>query len=470
MPEPLDSADFLEDAIQIAQTQYRKGFLTQYQSRMGSTTNKLFRPMAEPVVGTGKTMQFENGPADTVRFQVDPLGNIAPAQIINPGQLTVRWNRTNLAAHDFVQASARCQFDTYTIENGSMGTVVDLAERIYNNINKDFDEKMAIMRNAGRTAQLCLVNGTPKQNDRETLTDAAATPTNTTGLRCAVDTGSISVIRTNGRYDFINPSNGAVRAGNVRCTDTPNMNDLSAGFEFVTTGPAGQFSTGNLANVADNDIVVFSGMYNAGLWSLGAYMAAPNTSAFLGGAIRTAAGSRWMIPQRILAGTSATALAKITKSHFNRLAIAMGYLGEDEQDGVVFQSGPNLQQAVRDELGEESFIQIPTSDDRSKRYANFGSVGLNYQHGTFGVVKITSDPLASDNRLLAIVNDTWFAMHYLQNGLKPIREGGSHWYRMNQSTPNTGKGLIYAADWVGNVCDFCTQPWRNGCVDFLSYN
>lgn len=466
MAEPIDSAVMLEDATEIVQEQYFGKYEEQYHSRFGSTTNKLFMPEPEAITGDGKSMQYEVGPADSIRFQLDPLGNIASPQRIDPGRIKIRWNRQNTAAHDFTQVSARCQFDIYTIEDGSKGTIVDLADRIYNSVQKDFDEKMAIMRHADRTGQIALVNGTPRQNNTYNFADATATPTNTTGMRVPIDTGSIATMRPNARYDFINPSTGLVRAGNLRCTDIPNFADLSAGFEFVTAGLPGELSTGDISTIADNDIIVFSGCYNAGLYSFGAYFSAPTANeSFICGADRTDAGYRWMIPQRIRQGATA---APITKSMFNTAAIAMGFLGEDGQSGTVWMADPTQHQKVRDELGEDSFIQIPVGDSRAERYMNFGSVGLNYQHGTFGVVKIVSDPLARQDRILVLQNETWKTLSYGWKGLRAMKENGGHWYRMNQGTPNSGRGLIMAADWVGNVCDWCTRPWKNAVILNLS--
>lgn len=460
MAEPRDSVINLEDVSEIVQTQYFDKYEEQYADRFNSVTNKLFTPDPVPVTGNGKTMQYERGPADSVRVQIDPLGDIASPQRFDPSTITIRWNNQDPTAHDFTQASARVQFDIYTIENMSKGTIVDAADRVYKSVQGDFDRKMAIWRHADRSAQVALINGTPKQNDRETLTDSASTPTNTTGVRFAVDTGSIVAFQPNTRWDIINPSTGTVRAGNVRATDIPNYTDLSVGLEFVSSGPAGERSTGDVAGAADNDILVYSGTYNKGMWSFGALFKAPSANeTYMCGVDRTDAGYRWMIPQRING-----AGAKIAKSHFNGLAIAMGYFGEDEANPVVFMSGPNLHQALRDELGEEAFIQFPTDDSRAKRFMNFGTTGLNYQHATFGTVKIVADPLAKDTEIKVINNSTWKTLSYAWKGLRPIQRAGGHWYWMNQSTPNTGQGLIKAADWVGNIADWCTSPWKNGVI------
>jgi hypothetical protein len=465
MAEPISSSINLEDVSEVVQEQYFDKYEEQYATRWASPTNKFFQPESTPIVGDGKTMQFERGPSDNVRTQLDPLGNIASPARFDPGEIKIRWNAQNpSSAHDFTQLSARTQFDIYTIENMGKGTIVDAADRVYKQVQQDLDRKMAILRHAGRNAVIALVNGTPRQNNRETFADAAATPSNTAGLRTPVDTGSVAALLPNSRVDFIRPATGAVIAGNVRVTDIPNYADLSVGVEFVSTGPTGERSTGNLASVADNDYIVFSGTYGAGFYSFGAYYSDPAVDeSFICGVDRTDAGNRWMIPQRISGGS-----AKISKTHFNQLSIAMGYFGEDEENPVAFMTGMNVHQTLRDELGEDAFVTYPTDDSRAKRFGNFGSIGLNYQHATFGTVKILADPLARDDRVLVINNSTWKTLWYQWKGLAPIKDGGSHWYRMNQGTPNTGKGLIMAADWVGNACDWCVKPWKNGLIHSIT--
>lgn len=439
-------------------------FFEQYHDRFGSVTNKLFQPETGEVVGDGINMKYELGPADSVRMQTNPLGDIANPANIDPGTVKIRWNESDSNAHDFTQVSARTQTTIYTKENGSRGTIVDLVDRIYNSIMKDYNEKLAILRHCGRSAQLGLVNGTPKQNDKNTYSAATATASNSAGMRIKLDTGSISVLRPNARYDFINPSTGAVRAGNIHCTDV-NFVERSAGFKVGPAGRPSDASTGNLANVADNDIIVYSGTYNQGIWSFGSYFEdVVDTATFMTGANRMSAAYRWMIPMKVDAGSAA-----LSQSHFNQLAIAQNFISEDPATGVVFMSDPTQHQVLRNELGEESFIQITDKDDRYKKFYNFGSTGLNYQHASYGIVKIQSDPLARSDRVLVLLNGKWKTLSYAWKGLRPIREtNGSHWYRMNQATPNTGKGLAYCADWVGNVADWCNEPWRQGAITSLA--
>lgn len=436
-------------------------FTEETPGRFGSTTNKLIKPYKEIAATDGITMQFELGPSDSVRSDTNPLGDMAAPDVFDASTLRIRFNRQTPSSNDFTHFTASVQFDTYTIDNMSKGLIVDAADRVYNSVMKDFDEKLANLRNGNRTGQIALVNGTPKKNDNRLYASASATATNAAGMKILVDNGSISSFRRNLRFDFINPTTGAVNAGNIRVTDT-NTAELSVGFEYVTSGPAGKLSTGSLGNVSDNDIIVFSGTYNKGMYGFGAWFATPSAGeSFIGGVDRTTTGYRHMVPCSTREGSSS---AKITKSHFSDLSVAMGFLSEDEQDGMAVISDPTLHEAMRNELGETAFIQIPVSDDRMRRYMNFGSVGLNYQSPTFGLVKVMSDPLCRPNTIRFIASETWKAIYVNHRGLKPVIENGAHWYRLQQSTPNTGKGLIYKADWFGDQVDFCMQPWKNGQI------
>lgn len=465
MAEPLDSAVFLEDVSEIFQTQYMDGWTEEFPGRFGSITNKMVKPHMEIASTDGITMQFKHGHADSVRTDTNPLGDMASPSVSEGGSLRIRFSRTTPSANDFTHVTAACQFDVYTLENKKKGTIVDIVKDVYDQIIPDYNEKLANLRNAPRTGRLALVNTTPKENDNRLFANATATADNTDGLLMKIDNGSIASFRRNIRIDFINPTTGVVNAGNIRVVKT-NTALLEVGCEYVTTGPAGHRSTGDLANVADNDIIVYSGTYNKGMYGFASWFGIPTTGeSFVGGVDRFTSEYHFMVPQSTREGSSAE---KIQAAHFDDLAIAMGFLSEDPMLGMAFVTDPTLHTALRRELGEDSFREIPVDDDRMKRFMNFGSIGLNYQHPTFGLVKIMADPLINPGTLRAIATETWKTVFVNHRGLKPVTEGGSHWYRMQQGTPNTGKGLIYKADWFGDQMDFCTQPWKNGQVLNLS--
>lgn len=459
MAEPFDSSTILEDVSSIIQTQYMPDFVTQIQ-RFGATTNRLFSPKQEVISGDGMTMQTEHRAADNARFSTSPLGAFANPDAFQATTLRIRFNRSTPSSNDVSEISASVQVDDIDVQEAGKGSIVDFVDRVYGQVMPDYNEKLAIHRHIGRTAQLALVNGTPTLNNSWYYAGATGTATIAGGGRIKVDNGSIAYFKPGVRLDFVTAATTTVTAGNILVTDV-NTSDLSVGLSYQSSGSGSptRDSTGDLASIADNNEIYFSGEQDKGMYSLGAWYERPTASeSFLGGVDRTTAGYRWMLPTATREGSSS---AKITKSMWNDLAIAMGFRAEDKHS-VVVMSDPTIHQSMRDEIGEDAFIEIPVNDDRMKRFANFGSVGLNYQHGVFGVVQITADPLCLPNRVRFISPETWLSLYAGWKGLRPVKEGSNHWYRMQSETPNTGKSKFWKADWYALQVDFCKQPWKNG--------
>ena len=122
-------------------------------------------------------------------------------------------------------------------------------------------------------------------------------------------------------------------------------------------------------------------------------------------------------------------------------------------------------QTVRTAIGEDAFIVYPVGDVRMKRFANFGNIGLNYQHPTFGNLKFFADPMAIPNTVRFIVPDTWRELFYGWRGLKAVPGGDiAGWYRMSADTTNAGKGVILKRDWWSLSGDMCFKPWLNAQI------
>lgn len=460
MAEPFDSAWLLEDASALIQQQYFPEFTEESPSRFGSVTNKLFKPASEAITGDGKTMQVELAPGDTVRFGVDPLGAFASPDMFQSGTLKVRFNKATTSTNDFSHISAACQTNDIDIEVAGRGSIVDFVERMYKQIAPEFDEKLAIHRHIGRTALVGTVSGTPTLNNAPNITQATGTATNAGGARFVITGGSVSYFRAGTRIDIYNGS--TLVAGNVAVTDS-NPADLSLGVQFVSGSNPVRNSTGNLASVASGYSVYYSGERNAGMYSLGAYFSSPAITgdSFIGGVDRASTSYRWLIPTTTRAGAASN--ATLTKSMIDDLAVAMGYRSEDEY-GPVITCDPTLHQKLRNEYTEAAFLNIPDGDNRLKRFANFGAMGLNYQHPVFGLVKIQADVLHTPNVVRFITPETWRTLYYGFKGLKmmPGTKGG--WYRVTENTPNTGLSKIWKCDWYALACDWCSQPWKNGQI------
>jgi len=465
MAEPIDTATLLEDVSGIVRTKYMPSFYEQGGGRFGSTTNRLFQVSGEACGGDGVTMQGELGPADTIRMGTNMIVDFDSVGVLRETSVRLRANTQNPALNDFTAFRGSVQFADITIANGSMGSAIDIAKRTFNYVTKDYDEKKALGRNMSRNGVVGLVNGTPNLNNGVRIGTgtgaASSTATNSGGLRCAVDGGIFAGLKENQFIDFLNPSTGAVRAGSVRITDT-NSTDYSVGVEFVSTQIGSRVSTGNLANVADNDLIVHSGNYNAGMYSLGEWFRTPAAGEpFIGGVDRTTAAYRWMIPLNPRYGATG---AKIAKSMFDDVATSLGYRFEEEQAGLVCQTDMRLSQALRTELGEESFIQITDKDERYKKFYNFGSSGLNYQHPSLGIVKVIADALCPENTVRFINPSTWLSKYYAFKGLKMMEGIKGGWNRVSQSTPNTGPSTIWKCDWYSVEQDFCTAPKKNAQI------
>lgn len=460
--EPFDSAWGLEDASAIIQQQYFPEFTEETTGRFGSTTNKYFKPSMEPISGDGKTMQVEIAQGDTVRFGTDPLGAFASPDMFQAGTLKVRFNKQT-TANDFSHVSASCQTNDIDMELNGKGSIVDFVERMFKQIMPEYDEKLAVHRHLSRTCQVGTVSGTPTSNNAPNIAQATGTATNgaTVGGRFVVTGGSISYFRPGTRIDIYNGANKV--AGNVAVTDS-NPADRSIGVQYVSGSNPVRNSTGDLATVASGYSIYYTGERNAGMYSLGAYFSTPaigGTDSFIGGVDRAAAANRWLIPVTTRAGASGN--ATLTKSMIDDLAIAMGFRDENEQGGVMT-CDPDLHQKLRNEYTEAAFLNIPDGDNRLKRFANFGAIGLNYQHPVFGLIKIQADVLHTPNTVRFIVPETWRALYYGFRGLKmmPGTKGG--WYRLNETTPNTGLSKIWKCDWYALQTDWCSQPWKNGQI------
>lgn len=469
MPEPRDSTTVLEDVPQIIQKVYMKRFDPQYIGRHGKSLNRIFKPDSEETTGGGKTMQTETAPGDNARASTDALGAFAAPDHLEAASIEVRFNRTTPSSSDFTRISASCQTDDIDVQEAGKGSQVDFVKRMYGQVVDSYDERLAQLRQCGRNAVLAFVNGSTGSNAAATSTTWYAitgSATNTNGIRFAVDNGSIANFRKGARIDVINPSTGLARAGNLRVNDV-NYDNLTVGATFTSsTAYPPWTSTGDVSLVADNDYVVRSGEYNQGLYSLGAWLSRPTVAeSFLGGVDRTALAYRWMITNATREGQTPT---QITQSHFDDMAIMMGYLDDTDDTGPILTAHPKVLQTIRRQIGEDSIIQVPYGDSRLERFGNFGSTGLNYQHPVFGIVKLHADPLHPDNIVRLLSMGTWIGMYYGWKGLRPLSENGGHWYRMNEAAPNTGKGIMLKCDWYAFHCDFCTQPLKNGTIQAIT--
>jgi len=458
--EPFDSAWGLEDASAIIQQQYFPEFTEETPGRFGSTTNKYFKPSMEPITGDGKTMQVELAQGDTVRFGTDPLGAFAAPDMFQAAELKVRFSQQTASLNDFSHVSASCQTNDIDMTMKGKGSIVDFVERMFKQIMPEYDEKLAVHRHLTKSCQVGTIDGPPKQNTTFNYSQSTATPTtNAQGIRFPITGGSIAYFRPGTRVDIYRNANRIVY--NAAVTDS-NPADLSVGLQHVSGSNPVRNTDGNLYSAQSGDVLYYTGERNAGMYSLGAYFSIPATSgdSFIGGADRADKTKRWLIPVTTRAGASS---ATLTKSMIDDLAVAMGFRDESEQGGVMT-CDPLLHQKLRNEYTEAAFLNIPDGDNRLKRFANFGAIGLNYQHPVFGLIKIQADVLHTPNTVRFIVPETWRSLYYGFRGLKMMEGQKGGWYRLNENTPNTGLSKIWKCDWYALQTDWCSQPWKNGQI------
>jgi len=444
----------LGELTDLLQEEYFGEFIEQ-SWRHGRTTNRLFKPRDEPVVGDGETFQFETARGDTVRFSRSPLQDFAAPRAFQADKIKVRFSE-NSSSNDFSEISGSGQVSHLDLIEKGDGAIINAAERIYRQIREDFEDKLALHQHIDQTAKVADVNGTRKNNDSWYQGGASTYTTDSTSMRCQIDGGPIAAFKEGRLFDIYNSD--ALVINSVQVTDF-NPDDNSVGFATTSATTAAT----DFDDVSDNHSFYLSGEKGKGMYGLAAWMTRPTANeTFIGGVDRSDSDKRYMITTATREGSSSTAIAK---SHFNDLAIAMGFVHEDE-DMVAVMTDPELHQGLRDAIGEDAFIPWPLDNSRAERFANFGTIGLNWQHPVFGLVKILADPLCTPNRVYLTVPSDWLMLYYGYKGLQFMPgEIGGVWYRMESDTPGNGRSKFYKCDaYTPGVTCFCKRPKRQGRI------
>lgn len=194
MAEPFASATTLKLAAVSAciQEQYAPYF-TEQVNRAGSTTNRLFSPRAEAVVGDGETFQVEVAPSDSVRASTDMLSNPNTPNSFTAGSIKVRFNERDPSANDFTKIQATGRVDYWTLNNGSAGVIVDIAQRLYMELFKGFDFRVATLRNADRTARIATTS-TKTNSDGLYSGGCSAYTSGSATCRLVITAGSVAAL------------------------------------------------------------------------------------------------------------------------------------------------------------------------------------------------------------------------------------------------------------------------------------
>lgn len=461
MALPYDNDVDLESLSTAFYEQYDKDDVPEQYSR-ASTLMQLFSPKVKTFTGNGENWDCEIAPADMVRWGTNPLpDSIGDPDNFQVSRLKVGWDTDTASNHDFTLFRAAIQVRHYDLMNKDAGAIYDLAARLRRQHDLDYTKKFAMWNMAGSTNGQALVNGTPKGNTRETYTDSSATVNETNGVRVIVDSGSISNFLPGERYDFIIPSTGAVRAGNLRCTDK-NTADQSVGFEWGVSGTAHptRVSTGSIGTIADNDIIALSGTYGASNPSLRSWMGSPTAGESFFRKDRTTVGNRYLLPITVPAVASGT--TKISQAHFDTVAQAAADHFDTKLVGLVVFFAPRNATTLRNEIGQQNFITQPPTKSMEKRFAHFGWQGLIYQHPALGLISINSEQLMIPNEGWFLSPTTWYTGVYGTKSyemLKGTTDG--MWSRLASGAPNSGHGLSYRAESIHNRVTLCKRPFEN---------
>lgn len=465
----MEIAFTLQDVTEIVQEIYMDTYFEVNPVLRGRMTNEIFKWGSGMVADDGITMQYELRASDAIRSSNNMIGDFTQKDRFEPGKLKIRWNPNSVSDNDFTRISGSAMTTIPDVENAIRSkTVVDLVERVVGQLKPSYENYLAILRNAPKSGLLSLVNGTPKENDNDLFSATTSTADNTDGIRFQVDAGSIGTFRPGMTIDFYDPTNETFSAQGIRITDV-NFTDSSGagggsvGGIFVASG-RNRLSSGNLADVADNDEIYFSEAKGAGMYSIGAYEETPVAGEnWLGGKDRTLVDNRWL---RFLRARQGEASAQISKTHFNDVAVAMTEQIEKVRNGVVSQMHPAVEQTLRDDIGADSLVTIASEDSRVKRFETFGSMGTYYQHPALGLIRLNSDTLCPGDRARLIVPKTWSALHYGHTGLQLVPGNGNmgHWYRVGAETQGAGDSLFLQQDWIAWQTDFCTNPGANTTI------
>lgn len=429
--------------IDVLQEQYFERYLEQ-ESDISTADMRILR-MAAPgemeVVGDGITFQVEQAPLDAARGSTDPMGAFARSRSFVANKFKLRFNIGGGSTHDFLRIDASGKTTDYDLDTGGDGAIVDVAKRSFNQMMIDANRKATILNHRPKTGRLALINGTPAQNDTLDFASAAATPTNTTGARFPVDTGSIATFTSGLHIDIYDGATPVVQ--NVVVSDNnTDASDNSIGVEYNTT-PTDDASQGpgTLGTIADNNGIYLSGGYNKGMYGFAEWFEQPTAGVtFIGGIDRLDPNYRWMNPLATRRGASN---AQLTASHFYDAHRAMFMRHGDAARGRrVLMAPPEIVDRMMKVICEDNAINYATLEERQQRYAVYGSQGVFWLSPLFGKTELVPSPLMTSNRVYIVNPDSWRTAWY---GEKPFKrmpgENGTNWSRVVD--PATGSKTLY---------------------------
>lgn len=456
MAQPFDNTatQALAAISAIHQEQYFPEFERQYYMN-GNLEARIFQPADDPVVGDGKTLQVKVSRGDTMRPDIDALADIQQPRNFRANSIKVRWNASDQTATDFVRIAGSGRVTEHDLNNGAAGNIASIAQTVYEDISEGYGKQLAMLRHLTRTGSIAtIVTSGKKNNDALVFASATSYTTGSTSCRVQIQSGPIAAIEVGNVIDICT-SAGLVIFARAEVVDV-NVTDNSFGLVRADSD-----STANFDAVTTAHQIFVSGGYNKGLYSMGAWFGRPtSTDSFIGGVNRftgtSANNYRWLLPTTVGEGDAATT---IKRADFDSAGDAIGFVGETPMAYVCL-TDAKMQTALRQAIGNDGLILNPIDAGNADRFANFGSMGLHYQHPSMGRVVIASTPFAVPNTIRFMNPGDWRSLSYGVKGLKFMPGDMGNWYRMQAATPNSGRGFFYQCDAYALHCDFCHNPRR----------
>lgn len=461
-----DSAANLQTISDALQEQYfptfiETGFVT------GGITNRLLSMAHYKATGDGVTLQYKRAIGNTFKIGNDPLADFGVGTVMQAEKWKARWNVTDSSAHDFANFKGAVRLNHYDVAGaGDAGSIASLVKNAAQDLRGDYDWKMAASQNCPRTGLVARVNSTPKNNDSNVYGTCTAYTSGATTARTLVDGGSVALFRKGVEYD-VYTSGGATVAlrlmcdGEINATDTTSNSSGSVGWKITsrTTGAA------NLNSLADNCEFYLDGSKNKNMWGREAWLTQPAASGdvFIGGVNRSSADYQFLIPVIVSGGSVAA-----NRGHLDSVASAMGFMTDNPDIVRSLVANDRIIQTLRNQINEAAFITIPTTDDRSKRFGNLGSMGLNYQHPNLGMLKFLADPMMSPDKMDFLAMGSWKFVDYGNRGLQIMPGDIGKWSRVPSSTPGNGYGMIYSLDAYSDGLVVCENAQANARVTAIT--
>lgn len=468
MAQPLDSAfTLLSSASAVVRQRYADGYFEQ-SFRYGKGINKILSLSEIVVQGDGLNVQVETGLQYNAQVGRNFQGAWPNPTGFTTDNLKIRFSET-IGSNDFtdIKSSARVTVAELERLRGGVPEIaaVDIAKRTLDQLRDDFSETVALMRQLPQTAQVGVVSTAAPRANTATLFASCpvGTPAANQGARFQVTgaVGSFAFFQINRRFDVY--SSGGVYKSTLQVTDT-NPADLSVGVVAVDANGVAQPATAiGTTLLNSNDLIYYSGAFNAGMLSFGAWFSTPVAGENFYGRDRTQASNRWLLPTTV--GPSTTSV--FSKQYLDDLDIALQYVMESPDQAYVALMQPELQRAFINEVGEQSIIQYPVAEQSGALAAQYGFDGKPiYRSPQLGRIILDSNPLAAPRCIRFARLGDWKMATFFPEGMKmyPGESSTGYFRRLPAPAPNSGFSTVFQADGHASVVDYCLRPRAQGQI------